>query len=44
MSTHQEGAAFQTNHDVGKLWNRGGAKADIWHVLLDLTEQNINLI
>lgn len=28
-NTHQEGAALQADHDVGELWDWGGAKAHI---------------
>ena len=35
--THQEGAALQADHDVGELWDRGGAEAHVRHILLHLT-------
>lgn len=36
VSTHQERAALQANHDVGELRDGSGAKAHIWHILIHL--------
>lgn len=38
--THQEGAAFQANHDVGEFWDGGGTEAYVRHVLLHLENTN----